>query len=132
MREFRDRVAVVTGGASGIGLAMAERFTREGMKLVLADVEKGPLGEVTARFRADGVEVLGVHTDVSDAEQMDALGAATLDAFGAAHPARDSALRHVVPAVGAQGLSQGLLRFVARELERAGYCFVELHDSSVI
>jgi NAD(P)-dependent dehydrogenase (short-subunit alcohol dehydrogenase family) len=85
MREFKDKVAVITGGASGIGLAMAERFAREGMKLVLADVEKGPLGEVTARFQADGVEVLGVQTDVSDAEQMDALGAATLDAFGAAH-----------------------------------------------
>ena len=40
MQEFRDKVAVVTGGASGIGLAMAERFAREGMKLVLADVEK--------------------------------------------------------------------------------------------
>ncbi len=85
MQEFRDKVAVVTGGASGIGLAMAERFAREGMKLVLADVEKERLDEVTARFQKDGVEVLGVETDVSDAEQMDALGAATLDAFGAAH-----------------------------------------------
>jgi NAD(P)-dependent dehydrogenase (short-subunit alcohol dehydrogenase family) len=85
MQEFRDKVAVITGGASGIGLAMAERFAREGMKLVLADVEKELLDEVTARFRSEGVEVLGVLTDVSDAEQMDALGAATLDAFGAAH-----------------------------------------------
>jgi NAD(P)-dependent dehydrogenase (short-subunit alcohol dehydrogenase family) len=85
MQEFRDKVAVITGGASGIGLAMAERFAREGMKLVLADVEKGALETVTARFRGEGVEVLGVQTDVSDAEQMDALGAATLDAFGAAH-----------------------------------------------
>ena len=85
MQEFRDRVAVITGGAAGIGLAMAERFAREGMKLVLADVEKERLDEATARFQKDGVEVLGVETDVSDAEQMDALGAATLDAFGAAH-----------------------------------------------
>ena len=85
MQNFRNKVAVVTGGASGIGLAMAERFAREGMKLVLADVEKERLDEVTARFRKDGIEVLGVETDVSDAEQMDALGAATLDAFGAAH-----------------------------------------------
>ena len=85
MQEFRDRVAVITGGAAGIGLAMAERFAREGMKLVLADVEKERLDEATARFRKDGVEVLGVETDVSNAEQMDALGAATLDAFGAAH-----------------------------------------------
>jgi len=85
MQNFRNKVAVVTGGASGIGLAMAERFAREGMKLVLADVEKERLDGVTARFQKDGVEVLGVETDVSDAEQMDALGAATLDAFGAAH-----------------------------------------------
>jgi len=85
MQEFRDRVAVITGGASGIGLAMAERFAREGMKLVLADVEKRRLDEATARFQKGGVEVLGVETDVSDAEQMDALGAATLDAFGGAH-----------------------------------------------
>ena len=85
MKELRDKVAVVTGGASGIGLAMAERFAREGMKLVLADVEKGPLDEAAARLRADGVEVLTTLTDVSDADQMDALGAATLDAFGAVH-----------------------------------------------
>jgi NAD(P)-dependent dehydrogenase (short-subunit alcohol dehydrogenase family) len=85
MQEFRSKVAVVTGGASGIGLAMAERFAREGMKLVLADVEKEPLDAVTARFQKDGVEVLAVETDVSDAERMDALGKATLDAFGAAH-----------------------------------------------
>ncbi len=85
MQEFRDKVAVVTGGASGIGLAMAERFAREGMKLVLADVEKEPLDEATARFQAEGVEVLASLTDVSDADQMDALGAATLDAFGAVH-----------------------------------------------
>jgi NAD(P)-dependent dehydrogenase (short-subunit alcohol dehydrogenase family) len=85
MQELRGKVAVVTGGASGIGLAMAERFAREGMKLVLADVERGRLDEATARLRADGVEVLATLTDVSDAAQMDALGAATLDAFGAAH-----------------------------------------------
>ncbi len=85
MKELEGKVAVVTGGASGIGLAMAERFAREGMKLVLADVEKGPLDEAAARFQAEGVEVLASLTDVSDADQMDALGAATLAAFGAVH-----------------------------------------------
>jgi NAD(P)-dependent dehydrogenase (short-subunit alcohol dehydrogenase family) len=85
MKELEGKVAVVTGGASGIGLAMAERFSREGMKLVLADVEKGPLDEAAARFQAEGVEVLASLTDVSDADQMDALGAATLAAFGAVH-----------------------------------------------
>ena len=57
MREFSSKVAVITGAASGIGLALAERFAREGMKLVLADVEKGPLGEVTARLQADGASI---------------------------------------------------------------------------
>jgi NAD(P)-dependent dehydrogenase (short-subunit alcohol dehydrogenase family) len=85
MREFRNKVAVITGGASGIGLAIAERFAREGMRLVLADIERQPLDDATERLRREGVEVLGVETDVSDAGQMDALGAATLDAFGAAH-----------------------------------------------
>jgi NAD(P)-dependent dehydrogenase (short-subunit alcohol dehydrogenase family) len=85
MQEFREKVAVITGGAAGIGLAMAERFAREGMKLVLADIEQEPLDRATARFREDGVEVVGIRMDVSDAAQMDALGAASLDAFGAVH-----------------------------------------------
>ena len=49
MKEFQDRVAVVTGGASGLGRAMALRFAREGMKIVLADIEAGPAREVPVR-----------------------------------------------------------------------------------
>ncbi|MDD9936509.1 MAG: SDR family NAD(P)-dependent oxidoreductase [Myxococcales bacterium] len=85
MKELKDRVAVVTGGASGIGLAMARRFGREGMKLVVADIERAALEEAAAGLEADGAEVLAVATDVSDAEQMDALGAKTLERFGAVH-----------------------------------------------
>ena len=59
MKEFRDRVAVVTGGASGIGRAMAERFGAEGMKIVLADVEEEALRQAEAEFREKGVDVLG-------------------------------------------------------------------------
>jgi len=85
MHEVTGRVAVVTGAASGIGLALATRFGAAGMKVVLADIEQAPLDEAVARLVADGVEAVGCATDVSKAEQVDALRDATLAAFGAAH-----------------------------------------------
>lgn len=85
MREFQGRVAVVTGGASGIGLAMANKFADQGMKLVLADIELPALEKVAAEFESRGVEVLAVPTDVGDEDAMDALGARTFDRFGAVH-----------------------------------------------
>ena len=85
MRELRDKVAVVTGGASGIGLAMARRFAAEGAKLVLADIERGPLDEAAAKLAAEGAQVLAVPTNVSEAAAMDALGERALERFGAVH-----------------------------------------------
>jgi NAD(P)-dependent dehydrogenase (short-subunit alcohol dehydrogenase family) len=85
MQQLDGKVAVVTGGASGIGLAMARRFAREGMKLALADVEAGALEKTCAGFEAAGVEVLPQVVDVSDADQMDTLAQAVLDRFGAVH-----------------------------------------------
>ncbi len=85
MRDFEGKVAVVTGGASGIGLGMAKKFAENGMKLVLADVEVPALEKVAAGFEADGTEVLAVPTDVSDEEAMDALAARSLERFGAVH-----------------------------------------------
>ena len=85
MQDLTGKVAVVTGGASGIGHAMATRFAAEGMKLVLVDVEAGPLAEATKAFDADGVEVLAQQLDVSDAARMDALAETTLERFGAVH-----------------------------------------------
>jgi len=84
MREFRDRVAVVTGAASGIGRALAERFLAEGARVVLADVEQ-PALEATLRELGAAGEVLGVPTDVTRAEDVAALAEATLGAFGAVH-----------------------------------------------
>ena len=85
MKQFKDRVAVVTGGASGIGRAMAERFGAEGMKVVLADVEEKALRLAEAEMREKGVDVIGVQTDVSKAEEFENLAQQTLDAFGGVH-----------------------------------------------
>jgi NAD(P)-dependent dehydrogenase (short-subunit alcohol dehydrogenase family) len=78
-------VAVVTGGASGIGLALAERFAAEGMSVVLADVDEPRLREVEARLSEGGTDAVGVVCDTSSADAVDALAAAVLDRFGAAH-----------------------------------------------
>ncbi len=85
MQDLAGKVAVVTGGASGIGHALATRFAKEGMKLVLVDVESGPLAEAAKAFEASGTEVLPQQLDVSDADKMDALAENTLERFGAVH-----------------------------------------------
>jgi NAD(P)-dependent dehydrogenase (short-subunit alcohol dehydrogenase family) len=85
MKELRDRVAVVTGGASGIGFALAQRFTAEGMKVVIADIEEKALDEAVATLSTGGAQVLGVRTDVSRLEDVEALAQATLDRYGAVH-----------------------------------------------
>lgn len=85
MRDFKGRVAVITGGASGIGLALARRFAAEGMKLVLADVDEPALAAAAAELREAGHEVLAQRTDVAKAEQVQALADATVARFGAAH-----------------------------------------------
>jgi NAD(P)-dependent dehydrogenase (short-subunit alcohol dehydrogenase family) len=85
MERFQGKVAVVTGAASGIGLALAERFAAEGMKLVLADVEAEPLARAERDLRARGADVLAVRTDVSQAADVEALAEQTLATFGAVH-----------------------------------------------
>jgi NAD(P)-dependent dehydrogenase (short-subunit alcohol dehydrogenase family) len=81
MDELSGRVAVVTGGASGIGRALAARFLREGMRVVLADVEEGALGATAEELSASG-EVLAVPTDVTDPVALDRLRDATVERFG--------------------------------------------------
>ena len=76
------RVAVVTGGASGIGLGMAHAFGRRGMRLVLADIDCDRLDAAVDELWAAGIEAIGVPTDVRDAAAVDALAAATVEAFG--------------------------------------------------
>lgn len=71
MKQLRDRVAVVTGGASGIGLAMCQRFGQEGMKVVMADIVPERLDESVALLRDEGLEVTGVVTDVTKLESVE-------------------------------------------------------------
>src|SRR5947209_6387122 len=83
MELARGRVAVVTGAASGIGIALAERFARDGLDVVLADVDEGALKLAADRVAVLGVETLPVVTDVSDAAAVTALASAALERFGA-------------------------------------------------
>jgi NAD(P)-dependent dehydrogenase (short-subunit alcohol dehydrogenase family) len=85
VRELRDRVAVVTGAAGGIGRGIAEAFAAEGMRLVIADVDGPALDRQATRLRDGGTEVEAVFTDVADAAAVDALARATIQRFGTVH-----------------------------------------------
>jgi len=85
VKEFKGRVAVVTGAASGIGRALAARFAAEGMRVVVADIEPGALAAAARELQESGCETLAVETDVSRADQVEALARRTLAAFGAVH-----------------------------------------------
>lgn len=85
MQEFEGRTAVVTGGASGMGLAFAKTLAREGMQIVLADIEEAALKSAAAEIEALGASVVPVATDVADEASMDHLGEATRGAFGSPH-----------------------------------------------
>ena len=85
MQTLQGRVAVVTGAASGIGLAMARRFARAGMKLVLADIEPAPLARAVAEVRAGGATATGVPVDVISDAQVQALADAAYREFGGVH-----------------------------------------------
>ncbi len=85
MQDFEGKVAVVTGGASGIGLAMATRFAQEGMKIVLGDIEQPALEAAVAGLRQQEFEVQGVVTDVADAASVENLARETIERFGKVH-----------------------------------------------
>ncbi len=85
MKTLVDRVAVVTGGAGGLGRAMGERFARAGMRVVLADVQAEPLEKAVAECRGAGLAIIGVQTDVTNYASVEALRDATLSAYGAVH-----------------------------------------------
>jgi NAD(P)-dependent dehydrogenase (short-subunit alcohol dehydrogenase family) len=99
MERLQGRVAVVTGAASGIGLALAERFAAEGMKVVMADIEAAALESASAAVRAKAPAVHAVRVDVSRAEDVERLARETYATFGAAHVVCNNAGVAVIGAV---------------------------------
>ena len=132
MQQFEGRVAVVTGAASGIGRGLAQRFAEEGMRVVLADVERDALEAAAASLRDTGAELLAVETDVSSAQSVDALAERAFEAFGAVHVlcnnagvggyrggVQDASLAdwQWILGVNLQGVIHGVRAFVPRMLE---------------
>jgi NAD(P)-dependent dehydrogenase (short-subunit alcohol dehydrogenase family) len=125
--DLAGRIAVVTGAGSGIGLALARRFATEGMRLVLADVERPALERAAIELAAAGADVLAVPTDVSVKDEVRGLAEATLAHFGDVHlvcnnagvgsrglPLADLPLRDVewVLAVNLMGVVYGIAAFL--------------------
>jgi NAD(P)-dependent dehydrogenase (short-subunit alcohol dehydrogenase family) len=85
VQSLTGKVAVVTGAASGIGLALARRFGQDGMRVVMADIEQGALERESAALAGEGIEVLARVTDASLESDVEALAEATLQRFGGVH-----------------------------------------------
>jgi NAD(P)-dependent dehydrogenase (short-subunit alcohol dehydrogenase family) len=83
--ELKGKTAVITGGASGIGLATAIQFSKAGANLVLGDIEDAPLETQVSELRSHGASVIGVHCDVAKESDVEALRDAALKEFGAVH-----------------------------------------------
>ncbi|MET0388669.1 MAG: SDR family NAD(P)-dependent oxidoreductase, partial [Polyangiales bacterium] len=91
MRELQDRIAVVTGGGSGIGRAIALELARSGMHLVIADIDPARLASVTGEITALGRRAHGVVTDVRELAAVEQLLAETVRVFGRCHVAINNA-----------------------------------------
>jgi NAD(P)-dependent dehydrogenase (short-subunit alcohol dehydrogenase family) len=85
MRDFAGRTAFVTGGASGIGLALGRAFAEAGMKVVLADIETDALATAVKSLHGVGADVRGVICDVADADSVERAAKAAYDSFGKVH-----------------------------------------------
>jgi NAD(P)-dependent dehydrogenase (short-subunit alcohol dehydrogenase family) len=85
MRDLAGRTAFVTGGASGIGLALGRAFAEAGMKVMLADIEADALEAAVENLREHGHDVRGVACDVADPASADHAAEASYDAFGNVH-----------------------------------------------
>ena len=136
MHDLNDRVVVITGGASGVGKALAKAFVAEGAKLVIADVEEPALDKAVAEL---GGDVLGVVTDVSSAESVHALADRVFATHGACHVLCNNAGVSVanldlwetepsdwqwVHGVNVRGVVHGIQAFVPRMIESGEEGFV--------
>jgi NAD(P)-dependent dehydrogenase (short-subunit alcohol dehydrogenase family) len=85
MKDLGGKTAVITGGASGIGLGLAQRLAKEGMKLVIVDIEESALDAAARGLSDAGAEVMALRADVSNAADMARVAAETFARFGTAH-----------------------------------------------
>jgi NAD(P)-dependent dehydrogenase (short-subunit alcohol dehydrogenase family) len=85
MRDLDGKTVFVTGGASGIGLAMGRAFAEAGMRVMLADIEAKPLEQTVAALEGNLAQVRGVVCDVRDYADVERAAQATIDAFGKVH-----------------------------------------------
>jgi NAD(P)-dependent dehydrogenase (short-subunit alcohol dehydrogenase family) len=85
MKYFKDKVAVITGAASGIGQSLAYRCGKEGMKVVISDIDEKRLRRTERKLKREGAEVLSVTADVSKSRDIEDLAKKALDTFGAVH-----------------------------------------------
>ncbi len=81
MKDFKDKVAVITGGANGIGFAVAKECARKSIKIVIADIDGTDLKKAEEQLKADGAEVLAVEMDVMKYEDMEMLAKKALEEF---------------------------------------------------
>src|SRR5262245_56186902 len=91
MKEFTGKVAVVTGAASGMGRSFCYRVAREGMKVVIGDIEKPALDSTVAQMQAQGIDAMGVVTDVTKEESVQNLADEALNRHGKIHIAYNNA-----------------------------------------
>jgi NAD(P)-dependent dehydrogenase (short-subunit alcohol dehydrogenase family) len=91
LEQLEGRVAVVTGAAGGIGLAITEAFVAEGMRVAMVDVEATALSAQAARLMSGGGEVCSVVADVSDPDAVDAVAEEVVSVFGGLHVAVNNA-----------------------------------------
>lgn len=85
MRDFAGKTAVVTGGASGVGRALCDLFARQGMRVVVSDINPSALNDYVAQLHAQGFEAIGVRTDVTRQESVEELAELAYSAFGNVH-----------------------------------------------
>ncbi|MBN7795103.1 SDR family NAD(P)-dependent oxidoreductase [Parahaliea mediterranea] len=144
MEDFNNKVVVITGGASGIGKALARSFLKQGARVVIADVEVGALEAAREDLASDGGTVRAVVTDVSKPESVNALADAVFDEFGGCHVLCNNAGVSVTNAnvwdttpndwlwvhgVNVRGVAHGIQAFVPRMLA-AGEEGVVMNTSS--
>ncbi|MFX1425414.1 MAG: SDR family NAD(P)-dependent oxidoreductase [Promethearchaeota archaeon] len=85
MKDFKDKVAVITGAASGIGQSLAYHCSKEGMKVVISDIDEKRLRRTERKLKREGAEVLSLKTDVSKPRDIEELAKNTIEHFGAVH-----------------------------------------------